>query len=126
MLIFSSLNQFINSMTRLIRFTTANYYFFSVNNTNYETAGRKPVTQDGDETSQEDADDENDTVDDSTETNEYEEDRNCTCSGSNCMCCINLNLSFIDLGGPGTQLSTPDRWIVRICSMALILICFNF
>ncbi len=79
---------------------------FSANNTNYETSQRKPVTQEtDDETSQEDSSDDNENdSDDSGETNEFEEDKNCTCSRSSCTCCINLNLSFIDLGGPGDVL----------------------
>lgn len=75
-----------------------------MNSTHYETTERKPVTPEiDDETSQEEEEDD-DSEDSSSaggETNEFEEDKNCTCSGSSCLCCINLNLSFIDLGGPG-------------------------
>lgn len=80
-----------------------------MNNTHYETTERKPVTPEiDDETSQEEEEDD-DSEDSSTggETNEFEEDKNCTCSGSSCLCCINLNLSFIDLGGPGTKIFRP-------------------
>lgn len=27
--------------------------------------------------------------------------RNCLCNGPSCICCVDFNMSFIDLGGPG-------------------------
>jgi hypothetical protein len=28
-------------------------------------------------------------------------DKSCSCEGPSCSCCLDFNLSFIDLGGPG-------------------------
>lgn len=27
--------------------------------------------------------------------------KNCICNGQSCICCLDFNISFIDLGGPG-------------------------
>lgn len=86
--------------------------FFQVNITYPDKIGWNPVPQENkDEVSQEEEEeDDNDDEDDeknnqnddenNDESNDFEE-KNCTCSGVDCLCCINLNLSFIDLGGPG-------------------------
>lgn len=29
--------------------------------------------------------------------------RNCICNGPSCICCLDLNISFVNLGGPGKR-----------------------
>lgn len=31
--------------------------------------------------------------------------KNCICKGLSCICCLDFNISFIDLGGPGEKSS---------------------
>lgn len=36
------------------------------------------------------------------ETREEDDNlRTCECKGATCMCCVDFNLTYIDLGGPG-------------------------
>lgn len=34
--------------------------------------------------------------------------RNCICNGPQCMCCLDFNISFVDLGGPGNYFSENE------------------
>lgn len=40
--------------------------------------------------------------------------RNCLCNGPSCICCVDFNLTFVDLGGPGCvrmNYMSPDEGI---------------
>ncbi|CAG9796743.1 unnamed protein product [Diatraea saccharalis] len=47
-----------------------------------------------------------------------ENDRSCACKGAACVCCVNFNITFVDLGGPGCvhmkYLSPDDGFSVNV------------
>ncbi|CAH0405495.1 unnamed protein product [Chilo suppressalis] len=52
------------------------------------------------------------------EKREDQNDRSCACKGPACVCCVNFNITFIDLGGPGCvhmkYLSPEDGFSVNV------------
>lgn len=40
------------------------------------------------------------------QSRDAETKKNCICNGPSCICCVDFNMSFIDLGGPGKTLNS--------------------
>lgn len=49
--------------------------------------------------------------------------RNCLCKGPACVCCVDFNITIVDLGGPGKEVKfiTKKLWFVLIRSVYLVL-----